>query len=485
MHILSIMDTLPDQKTAPSEQDWPMFTPDINSRHAFFVTHRRAIYFLSLDYWIDTVSPELEKPTPQGTDLRLSILFESPEILRERMFRFEKPKELPHLRPISAPIIIQDSDLGYFLLTLSADRPYAAILDSPATAADVAGPLAALTLGDDAAADDEAHSAALAPRLAYQPPEALYSPIPLDFDRAPAVARFSRSSRGAEIRLSSATLEALADAHRRLSAAPHVLGGAVADLFTRGHRLPAEFAEQRRRVADLGERIDKVCEMDEDEDEVEDEDDDDAAEREGGRDGDAPVALAERMRRVDEKQEELRRRQEQLKKKLARVSVRPLADQEKLWAEEVDGFKSSVLPEREEENPDSGAEDSGDETEQEVDDGGSETQSRQRRKVYRERYEEVSSGVRNTLHDADLDQARQLARDLLEDLQDVKEESQERPSTARRERESSETGLLSVPADVRKKRVGRVMQLLDRETALVNAAQARLQRLGITSASAS
>ena len=57
--------------------------------------------------------------------------------------------------------------------------------------------------------------------------------------------------------------------------------------------------------------------------------------------------------------------------------------------------------------------------------------------------------------------------------------SEERPASSRHERSSSNVSSVTVPADVRRRRVGKVMELLDRESELVDAAQARLERLSI------
>ena len=84
-------------------------------------------------------------------------------------------------------------------------------------------------------------------------------------------------------------------------------------------------------------------------------------------------------------------------------------------------------------------------------------------------------------------QAKALDAELLDQVKTTENikseehsESEERPASSRRERGSSNPSGISVPAEVRKKRVGKVMELLDKESELVDAAQAKLERLSIT-----
>ena len=78
-----------------------------------------------------------------------------------------------------------------------------------------------------------------------------------------------------------------------------------------------------------------------------------------------------------------------------------------------------------------------------------------------------------------------LAQDLLDQAKKAKREpSEERPSTPRRESSSRNTSTFKVPAEVRQKRVGKVMELLQRESELVEETQKRLSSLSLAPAAA-
>ena len=438
-----------------------MFTPDVHSRHAYFITHRRAIHFVSLDSWLDPITTELDSPGPKGSEFRLSVLLQDPEILRERILQFQKRLDDSQSRPLSAPGILQDSDLGYFLLTAFPDEPYAAVFDHPSILSAEPPPhLLALTEGPSSSDFLATDHGSLDPRPAYQPAPALFEPIAPQSALAAVIqqsahgARLSTSTLNrTELRLSSDTLNKLTALHRHLSATTQNLGQAVAELFTRGHRLPIEFAGQRRRVRDVAERVDGLrgedaddygsdddeqssqdndAEKDPEDDENEQEDDENGQEDDGNDRGSTggeetpvrrsieargPARIEERLKRVDAKQSELGRRYEELRRKLSTVSAKPLSQAEQAWTEEVQRLADSV------EEPED--DDGGDGSETENADGETVTEttpeeedeekkkadvvSRQPgTKAYWERYDEVCAS-RSSL-------ARALSRTICTDI---------------------------------------------------------------------
>jgi nucleoporin NUP82 len=139
--------------------------------------------------------------------------------------------------------------------------------------------------------------------------------------------------------------------------------------------------------------------------------------------------VEQRIEKVQAKQKEITDRINAMKKKVARGTSQELSDKEKAWAEEVKTLESKILP--------GGA----DQTEKKV-------------KEPWARYE----------------QAERLRDELLEQVKDISvdEETVASPN-------------IKVPSEIRKAKMNQIMNLLDRESALVEAAKSRLERLSLSS----
>lgn len=128
-----------------------------------------------------------------------------------------------------------------------------------------------------------------------------------------------------------------------------------------------------------------------------------------------------------------------MKRQLGRATSRELSDKEKAWGDEVRALEASVL-------------------------GGSEadqaTAATQRTKPPRKRFDEVRA-----LRDALFSQADGLQKSR------VGAENDESPA--------SPLPSLKIPAEVRRQKMAQVIGLLDRETALVDAVKARVERLSV------
>jgi len=340
------------------ETEWPTFTEDVISRYSFFTTHSEGIYYFSLSPWLRTLEDELSNDIPIGTPFRMDIFNNGPGTLRELILPLDQDVGGETKPSISVPasIIFQDSDLGYFLLTTKDSLPYAAVLDEPQN---YDGPAPAITLdasNNDYIPDLASLSILSAPRSAYQPPPAFYTPSTVNSILEIHVpARHKRLSTS-EIRLSTATLDLMTQAHRVLSRETHGLGVAAADLFRRCERLVDELRDQIGRVAILRERGERV---------IGDEQGD------GGKDEKSELAVGNKNidQRVDtatEKNKSLVRKYEALRKKfLSEVRGKALSDKEKAWAEEAESLRQGL----ERSGPDAG------EGEEEEDDKGDESES--------------------------------------------------------------------------------------------------------------
>jgi nucleoporin NUP82 len=224
------------------------------------------------------------------------------------------------------------------------------------------------------------------------------------------------------VRLSPATLGILTDAHKVLSEETHRLGTAAAELFRRCHKLQLDLRDQIARANEVAYRIEAL---------VGDDELDDSMESVGGNAG-----LEKRINDAKQRQQDLLDRFEKLKRKTARGGAggRELSGKEKLWIEEVSILSGAVLPS---ENADKLSIDT------------------KTPKPW-QRFEEVKS----------------LKEELVERAKEIGEE-------AEGDSNSAIGSKVRVPSEIRRQKVKQVMELLERETALVEGARGRLERLSL------
>lgn len=141
-------------------------------------------------------------------------------------------------------------------------------------------------------------------------------------------------------------------------------------------------------------------------------------------------ALEQRIQAAKENQKRLTERIEGLKKRQARGTNRELSDRERAWVEEVTVVEKKVDPPSPARDP-----------------------SSQVKEPWK-RYEEVVL----------------LKEELLEQVHRLAEETEQTPISS---------PSVKVPSEIRKAKIGQIMSLLDRETALVEGAKSRLQRLSL------
>jgi nucleoporin NUP82 len=325
--VIEALDTIKDHKRL--EECWPSITPDIHSRYAFFVTHGDAIYYFSIEDWICKLEDEFLEDYGAGTGFRLKLAADTSHTLREELLRF------PYLGASQQPstaVILQDSDLGYFLLTSRQNRPFAIILDSPEV---------------DAEEDDDEDEGVYAlressipklianpPRLPYEPDEAFTKSLNVAASLANLI-KGSRIGKKDEIRLSPATLEAMTHAHRIMSSETHKLGVAVSELFTRCEVMRSEFSNQIQRVREISAKIDGINDEDEDYD---------------NNDLRGSNKLDKRLQDAQTRQKNIIERYEALRKKAAKASGRPLSDKEQGWVREVDKIAKELVPSSDDED---------------------------------------------------------------------------------------------------------------------------------------
>lgn len=314
------------QQGHTSDSEWPTFTSDVHSSYSFFISLNRGITFLSLDPWIENLETELQSDGSAGADFRLGIFIESSGSLREQMLKYNNLSDDQHNQPVTAPVVLQDSDLGYLLLTVCDEQPHALILDAPHD-----GALQDLDRDEGHDYEPDLKQLTQGPsRSAYQPPQSLWAESSLSKFMDTHVHSRHKKTLSKEIRLSSATLEIMTEAHRVLSQETHQLGIAAADLFRRCERLQEEFRDQIRRADEVASRVEQL--NDEDADDYEDEDT-----------ARGSAKIEERLRAVRDRQADITARHEALRRKLARAGSKSLSAQEQSWAAETEKLATSIL----------------------------------------------------------------------------------------------------------------------------------------------
>ena len=318
--LLEALDTL--RQVDLSDSEWPTFTPDIHSRYSFFTTHSRGVFYFSCEPWLGHLESELQTESNEGLAFRAKVLANGSGTLRERILTPERVDDEAEAPDVTAPILIQDSDLGYFLLTSFNGEPRAVTFHTPQDE-----PFEGFieTPNDHYEAGMKLLSN-LPARSPYQAPQSLWmsSSLPTFLEKH-AQGRYRKLAKS-DIRMSSATLDILTEAHRVISHETHQLGLAAADLFRRCDRLRKELREQINLANDAANKIERL--NDEDADDY-DEDDEGNGKKRGS------ARIEERLQTAKERQTRLRERCEALRKKATKVGVRDLSDKEKEWAEEI------------------------------------------------------------------------------------------------------------------------------------------------------
>lgn len=395
---------------------WPVFSEDATSRYSFFITHNSGITKMSLSPWVFRLEGELNAEPDHRSDFRIDLIA-SAKSDHHRIY-----VEPPPGNSLAACTAIHDPDLGYFILSATPSDPVALILDSPEDE-----PVNALSPSPiyEQTPEQKAPLEFYTPRPAFQPSPA--------FDQASTLPQFRQSlmtSRNValmhqKIRLSPATLRIFTQAHHILSQESGRINEAVAELFRRCEALRSELKERIVKANDLKSRIDRIAGRDEDS--LSD-------------DTHLTRALAERRR----KQEELVQRFENIRKKIHQRSSRELSDKEKAWVDEVRDYDQSLS--------------------------------------------DPNEGDKGTVAIAGASKAQQPLR-RLQEIKTLKEELAGQAAEVQGKEQSSDersgdspassVANLRIPSGLRKAKVAQVMSLLDRESALVEALQDRLERLSV------
>ncbi|TGO33310.1 hypothetical protein BHYA_0253g00070 [Botrytis hyacinthi] len=402
---------------------WPVFSHDAESRYSFFITNSSKITYMSLSTWVFKLEEELSKGAE--SNVRLGVVVSTPSE-RQRVYT---PPMIDKNAPLAASTIIQDPDLGYLLLSANAHGPLSINFESPEFQLDF-NRSRGRSESYDSETDNDKPLVLFEARPVYQPSYALEQPSELpSLHEKIKHSKYKRLLKE-EIRLSPATLTVMTDAHKVLSEETHRIGTAAAELFRKCIKLQIELSKHIKQANEIATRVESVIGEDVDEDD------------------DKPRVppnenMEQRIKEAKDKQKILNERIENIRKKIPKNTQRELSDKEKAWIEEVRSLGGKVLGEDM--------------------DGSTESMVKVSKDPW-QRYEEVKE-----LKDEVLSQANELAKDA----------EKERDEELQEERDGDSARDVQVPSELRRKKVGQIMKLLDRETALVEATKGRLERLSL------
>ncbi|KAH7144001.1 hypothetical protein EDB81DRAFT_514697 [Dactylonectria macrodidyma] len=389
-----------------NEEGWPVFSEDAMSRYSFFVTHHAAITFISLTSWIFRLESELNSDSEAGTDFRIGLLVNS-QSSRDRIY--SEPSADVAV-PLAAANIIRDPDVGYFLLSATPYDPISLTFETPEV------DLAPIRQ-ESPVYEREVSMAPLdfyEPRPVFNPSHAFDegSALPMLLERL----RTSRHKTvvNQEVRLSPLTLQIFTDAHKVLANETHRLGMAAAEVFRRCELLQSELKQQVMKANEVKGKIDTINGV--------------------HRDGEADNAMYDRrIVAARDRQGQLTRRLENLRKIVGKATTRDLSAKERAFVEEVRALDASV----------------------------SESASGE---------PAVSSKTQSTQLWKRLADVKRLRDELATEVEVLKKAADGDTSAA----PSTE---MRIPQDIRRQKMQHIQSLLSRETALVEAVTARLERL--------
>ncbi|KAM5345455.1 hypothetical protein ACJ41O_011317 [Fusarium nematophilum] len=221
-----------------------------------------------------------------------------------------------------------------------------------------------------------------------------------------------------EVRLSPLTLQIFTDAHKVLADETHRLGMAAAEVFRRCELLQAELKQQVTKANEVKGKIDTI--------------------NGSHREGEADNAMYDRrVTAAKDRQGQLAERLENLRKIVGKATTRDLSAKERGFVEEVRSMEASVCPPE---------------------------------------YSELASGKAQAKQQLwkRLEDVKHLQADLAAEVEALKKVAADGDGP------TTPSADLRIPQDVRRAKLQQVQGLLSRETALVEAVTARLERLQTT-----
>ncbi|KAH7348580.1 hypothetical protein BKA65DRAFT_500872 [Rhexocercosporidium sp. MPI-PUGE-AT-0058] len=283
-----VLDTSKNSEVKNGQIDWPVFSHDVNSRYSFYITNTSSITFMSLHPWVFRLDGDLNEAT-HGAEFRIDLMAKAENSIRQRVYTQEPIDPTPH-----GPLALTFETAKDASIDFRRSRS-----QSPTYDLEPARPLILCE-----------------PRPVYEPSHTLdeNSALPAFIDKL-AHSKYKRLLKE-EVRLSPATLQIMAEAHKVLSEETHRIGTAAAELFRR-----------YQKANDVASRVDAITGNDIEE----------------GPTVSIEESISARITTAQSRQEELTDRIERLRRKATKSTSRELSDKEKSWFGEVKMVESKVF----------------------------------------------------------------------------------------------------------------------------------------------
>ncbi|KAK6197671.1 hypothetical protein LQW54_010680 [Pestalotiopsis sp. IQ-011] len=300
-----------------TEGAWPMFSHDVTSRYAFYVTNPSSITYVSLSPWVFRLEKELQGDSDAGSEFRIDILVKGQSSIRERLHTIDGGVS----QPIPAVVPIRDPDLGYLVLTATDDGPLCIIFDMPVYDFE---PINSSSPSVERSEDTKPLDF-YEPRPTFQAPHAFDKSSDLPDMLAKLKSSKHKTIVGQEVRLSPATLQVFTDCHHILSGETHRLGTAASELFRRLETLQVELRKQISKANEVKSRVDTIT-----------------GEDQGNEPESSNAAVERRLEAAKKRGEALSQRLENMRRTVSRATTRELSDKERAWITEVRGMDASI-----------------------------------------------------------------------------------------------------------------------------------------------
>jgi len=313
-----VLDT--SRESEVNEKDWPVFSHDVTSRYSFYITNTSSINFVSLHPWVFRLDGDLNEAT-HGAEFRIDLMARADNSMRQRIYT-QSPIE--RSSPLAASTLLLDPDLGHMLLSATPHGPLALTFKMAKEA--VVDSRQSRSRSPTYESEADRPLILCEPRPVYEPSHTLdeSSALPAFIEKI-GQSKYKRLLKE-EVRLSPATLQILAEAHKVLSEETHRIGIAAAELFRRCQRLQVELKSQIKKANDVASRVDAIT---------------------GNNVEDGPTvsvdeSITKRIEAAETRQIELTDRIERLRRKATKGTTRELSDKEKAWFGEVKMVESKI-----------------------------------------------------------------------------------------------------------------------------------------------
>jgi len=462
-----LLETVTLQDNSDGSSSRPSFTIDPANPYLFFVTTGVSISSISLEGWASNIGIEITgQAESDGIMTRLQSACQGSICTTTCLITHDK-QDSNEVQPLSTAILLDDINLGSLLLTTSAGRALAAQLGQPAVrtsqlltneasfSASIQSPFRASRSLMQVIETESRPLEAPPIRAPYAPSSVFYQNQMLPYQQLVSNIDPHRRPMLKEhpIRLSPACLNIMTQAHKTFSMQTSHLERAAAEVFHRCRILKEELADQVRVLVDLADSLNRLKNNDNTNDNGKTQDTEKTHSEQ----------ISERIETAQSRQVELHHRYERVRRKagMAGHAKQELSIKERAWIDEVDTLAKHVGIQ---------------------DDTGGQTQSKTGADSLTKRLENAKSLTAQLMPDAkNLQQQQQQQSTSAADSEAP--ESADIPGSSpgplrtslRMSRAGAETGM----SRFQKEKITQVMDMVQREQAVIEAVQARLADLGI------